>query len=289
MSAALSGLSSPPRSVSEWLTLASARLHDHSDSPRLDAELLLGVAAGIARSRIHARPEAPLNPDQLIALDAALARRARGEPLAYIAGQQEFWSLPLHVSPDVLVPRPETELLVEWALELAPKDQPCRILDLGVGSGAVALAIAKERPQAHITAVDISRAALQIAARNRDALGLRHVELIASDWFDALGERRFDIIVGNPPYVAENDPELAPAVAAFEPRRAVVAGPTGLEAIERIVAGAAAHLTNGGALLLEHGWRQAPIVRKLLEQAGFSGVTSRRDLADRDRVVAGWR
>ena len=278
----------PPLSIGEWLKIAVERLQGVSDSPQLDAEILLGAAAGIHRVRAHAWPETKLSDEQLANLQPLLERRARGEPIAYIVGMQEFWSLPLRVSPAVLIPRPETELLVERALENVPLNEPSRVLDLGTGSGAVALAIAQARPHARILAVDISPTALDIATENLNSVGVANLELRASDWFGAVrpGEH-FDVIVANPPYIAEGDPALSPTVAAFEPRTALIAGPSGMEALQHIVGNATLHLRPQGHLLLEHGWQQAVEVRTLLVQTGFTRVRSWRDLAGHERVTEG--
>jgi release factor glutamine methyltransferase len=216
-----------------------------------------------------------------------MVRRERGEPIAYITGTQEFWSMALDVSPAVLIPRPETELLVERALELVPLEHPSRVLDLGTGSGAIALAIAHARAHAHVVAADVSQEALEVAASNQRALGIGNLELRHSDWFSALGVQRFDVIVSNPPYIAVNDPDMEPGVAAFEPKLALIAGPTGLEAIERIVRDACSHLTPNGWLVFEHGWKQSADVRSALVHHGYSHVRSRPDLAGHERVTEG--
>jgi len=274
-------------SVGEWLKMAVAQLHAVSDSPQLDAEILLRNVTGIHRSLAHARPESAIDVTQLPQLQAMLARRARGEPIAYIVGQQEFWSMPLHVTSAVLIPRPETELLVERTLEVVPLETFSRVLDIGTGSGAIALAIAQARPHAQVTGVDLSAQALAVAERNRRELGIVNVKFELSDWFQSLGEQRYDVIASNPPYIAAEDPDLAPNVAAFEPKLALIAGPTGFEGLERIVREARNHLMPNGWLMLEHGWKQAPMVRALLVQQGYSHVRSRSDLAGHERVTEG--
>ena len=193
----------------------------------------------------------------------------------------------LQVSPAVLIPRPETELLVERALELVSLEEPSRVLDLGTGSGAIALAIAHARAHAQVIAVDVSPDALAVACSNQRTLGVRNLEFKLSDWFSALGNSTFDVIVGNPPYIATADPNLEPAVAAFEPKLALIAGPTGMEEIERIVKDASQHLAPSGWLLLEHGWQQGGEVRAALVQHGYSHVRSRPDLAGHERVTEG--
>jgi release factor glutamine methyltransferase len=267
------------------LHTASRRLGTVSETPRVDAEWLLSLATGLTRGQIRAREEATLDRTAARRFDALVARRAQGEPIAYILGEWEFWSLPLTVSPAVLIPRPETELLVECALRYLPTHTPAEVLDLGTGSGAVAIALAVERPLARITAVDRSAAALEIAAHNVARHALGRIELRESDWFARLAGRRFDVIVANPPYVAVDDPALEASVALYEPATALLAGVAGLDAIEALVAGAPSHLLAGGALLLEHGAAQGPAVRKLFECAGFERVATARDLAGHERIT----
>jgi release factor glutamine methyltransferase len=268
---------------------ATRRLAASSDSPRLDAELLLAQALGIDRGRLAARDDAPLGPAAAAAFAALVARRAAGEPVAYLTGRREFWSLTLAVGPGVLVPRPETELLVEWALELLRGTAAPALLDLGTGSGAIGLALATERPDAAVDLVEANPAALAFAERNRASVAAGNVRLLAGDWFGPVAGRRYDLIVSNPPYLAADDPHLASAELGHEPRNALVAGPGGLEALAAIAAGAAAHLRPGGALLLEHGAGQAAAVRALLAGAGLHAVESRRDLAGHERATAGRR
>jgi len=280
-------MTSQLQSVGDWLKMAVQRLRAVSGSPQLDAEILLQSISGIHRAMAFARPESLLTREQLEDLEFVLARREDGEPIAYITGQQEFWSMALEVSPAVLIPRPETELLVERALEIIPLNEPSRVLDLGTGSGAIALAIAQARPHSIVMGVDVSPAALTVAGRNRRKIGVANLNLKHSDWFAALAGERFDVIVSNPPYVGEQDPDLSPTVAAFEPRVALISGASGMQAIEKIAADAPSHLLPGGWLLCEHGWKQAPLVRAALVQHGFSHVRSRTDLAGNERVSEG--
>lgn len=260
-------------------------LAGHSPSLQLDAELLLQRATGLDRTQLRVESARVLSSDQMALFDSLLRRRLRGEPMAYILGQRGFWSFDLQVSPAVLIPRPETELLVERALvHLSAAN--ARVLDLGTGSGAIALAIATEHPQAQVTATDISSEALAVARQNSARLQ-RPVQFVESDWYRDLPELRFDLIVSNPPYIAVGDPHLDPAVLATEPTRALLAGPTGLEALQSIVAGAPEFLTPHGWLLLEHGWQQGAAVRDLLVAAGFDGVASHADLAGNERVTEG--
>ncbi len=267
---------------------ASARLAEASDSPGLDAELLLACALGRTRSHLHAWPERQLDAASAGRFADLVRRRARGWPVAYLTGRREFWSLSLEVTPDVLIPRPETETLVEAALACLPPDAPLRLLDAGTGSGAIALALASERPAWRLLACDRSAPALAVARRNRDRLGLaRRVGLVRSDWCAAFAPGSLDAIVANPPYVADADPHLERGDVRFEPVGALRAGPDGLAAIQRLVQQAPRCLRPGGWLLLEHGWDQGAAVRRLLRRAGFRAVATRRDPAGRERVGLG--
>ncbi len=252
----------------------------------LDAELLLAHALGANRARLRSHPEGSVTPERAAQFDAFVARRARGEPLAYITGHRDFWTLSLQVSPAVLVPRPETELLVERALELFP-DSPLRAADLGTGSGAIALALASERPAWEVTATDVSEEALAIARGNAKALGLQRVRFLAGDWLAPLAGRRFHLIASNPPYVAAADPALAQPALQHEPAMALASGPEGLDALRIIVRDAPAHLERGGWLLLEHGASQADAVARELVVRGFRHVRSRTDLSEHERITEG--
>lgn len=265
--------------------LAAAR-HElvASDSAELDAELLLATTLGLARARLLAEDHRELTADEAERFDALVERRAAGEPVAYITGQRGFWTLDLEVTPDVLVPRPETELLVELALARLPPGH-CRVLDLGTGSGALALAIAAERPEATVDAVDESAAATAVARGNADRLGLHNARFGIGHWFEPVGGRHYHVIVANPPYLAADDPHL-PALA-FEPRGALVAGLTGLEALAEIAAVAPTHLLPGGWLIAEHGEAQGEAVRALWRQAGLADVETARDLAGLERATLG--
>ena len=256
---------------------------------RLDTELLLAHALGEPRSLLRSHPEDPVAPAAAARFRALLGRRAAGEPLAYLTGRREFWSLELAVTPAVLVPRPETELLVERALALAPAGA-ARVADLGTGSGAIALALARERPRWHIVATDVSPAALEVARANGAALGVASVEFLAGSWLEPLGGTRFDLLISNPPYVGAGDPALADPALAFEPPLALTPpGGDALESLRLLARGAAAHLAPGGWLLLEHGAGQGPEVRALLVGAGFAHVRSHRDLAGHERMTEGQR
>jgi release factor glutamine methyltransferase len=267
----------------ELLRGASARLG--GDSPRADAEILLAHVLGRDRTWLVAHADADCDAVLATRFESLLARREAGEPVAYLVGRRGFWSLDLEVGPGVLLPRPETELLVEFALQHLDPGSTARVLDLGTGSGAIALAVASERPRATVEAVDASAAALEIARANARRLGLSRVAFHPGDWFAPLGGRRFDLVLSNPPYVAEHDPHLERGDLRFEPRAALASGPDGLDAIRRIAAGAAAHLAPGGRIALEHGFAQAAAVRALLSAAGLREVASIRDLAGHERIT----
>ena len=253
------------------------------DEPRRDAEVLLCSALDKPRSYLFAWPEAEVAERYR----DLLARRRAGEPVAYLLRRREFWSLDLEVGSDVLIPRPETELLVELALGLPLADPTAQVLDLGTGSGAIALALASERPDWRVVAVDASASAIAVAERNRRRLGLDNVDLRAGDWFAPVGDARFAIVVSNPPYLAEDDPHLARGDLRSEPRAALVADDGGLGDLRRIVEGAPAHLLAGGWILLEHGMTQGEAVRACLHARGYEAVETRSDLAGRERVTLG--
>ena len=265
--------------------LAQADLPD-SPSARLDAELLLAAALGKARSHLHTWPEREVADACVERFAADLQRRRGGEPVAYILGQQGFWSLDLEVAPHTLIPRADTELLVETALELLAAS-PARVLDLGTGTGAIALALASERPAWRLTGVDRVAEAVALAERNRSRLGLGNAGFQISHWFDALAGERYQLILSNPPYIAAGDHHLAEGDVRFEPASALVAGADGLDDIRLIVEQAPGHLEAGGWLLLEHGFDQAEAVRALLTGQGFTQVQSRRDLGGHERISLG--
>ena len=265
--------------------LRAAELPD-SPTARLDAELLLAAALGKSRSYLHTWPEKIVSSEAALTFAEYLLRRRAGEPVAYILGQQGFWNLDLEVAPHTLIPRPDTELLVETALALLPAS-PARVLDLGTGSGAIALALASERPTWHVTAVDRVLEAVALAERNRQRLQLDNVNVFTSHWFSALDDQRFDLIISNPPYIAAGDVHLAQGDVRFEPESALVAGADGLDDIRQIITASAQHLNAGGWLMLEHGYDQAAAVRQLLQDAGFAEVESRTDLGGHERITLG--
>lgn len=273
--------------INTLLHMASAKLAGTSPTPRLDAEILLAHVLETTRGNLFAHPEQRLDGEQLRLFALLVVGRGKGQPVAYLIGRREFWSLNLKVNPDTLIPRPETELLVEQSLRCVPVGARWYLLDLGTGSGAIALALAKERPHCVLTATDISNPALAVARDNAAVLGIRNVEFLQGDWFAPVAGRRYSLIVSNPPYVPDADPHLNAGDLRFEPRRALTGGPDGLAAIRKITLRAPAHLDNGGMLLLEHGYDQAERVRELLSAAGFEDLQTFRDLDGRERVSSG--
>jgi release factor glutamine methyltransferase len=275
--------------VRALLEEGAAKLGRATDDPRREAEVLLGAALGRPRAWLLAHGEEQiLDCEATDRYEALVTRRAQGEPVAYLLGEKEFWSLPLAVAPGVLIPRPETELLVERALAHLPADRDCAVLDLACGSGAVALAVASERPRCRVTATDVSPAAVAATRANARRLGLGdRVEVLEGEWFAPVAERRFDVIASNPPYIADDDPRVEAAVRRWEPAGALFAGPTGLEALAAIVAGAPSRLVPGGWLVVEHGDTQGEDVRRLFAGSGFRNVWVCRDLAAHERCTEG--
>lgn len=286
------------------LTEARQQLAQHlglpADEARVDAQILLQHALGASRAWLIAHGDQALGSEEVARFDILLQRRLHGEPVAYILGSREFYGLEFAVAPGVLIPRPDTETLVDATLRLIPepppsprpspasgRGSPLRILDLGTGSGAIAIAIAVHRPTAAVTAVDQSEAALAIARKNAEKLCATNLRLIQGDWFSALKDERFDVIVSNPPYIAHADPHLSQGDLRFEPASALASGADGLDDIRRIVAETPAHLERGGWLLLEHGYDQAERVAGLLKEAGFTEIGHATDLAGIQRVTLG--
>lgn len=268
-----------------WLRAAIARLSS-SESPKRDAEILLAWVSGKSRAWLIAFDDALLDDSQLAALESLLARRAAGEPVAYLIGEREFWSLPLSVSPDTLIPRPDSEVLVEQALSRLPAD-PCAILDLGTGTGAIALALASERADCQVTGVDRIAAAVALATHNGAKLNLPNARFLQSDWFSALNAQHFHLIVSNPPYIDAADHHLSQGDVRFEPASALVASDHGLADIKTIASSAANYLADNGWLLLEHGWQQGEAVRQILRENSFCQVETCQDYGGNDRVTLG--
>jgi release factor glutamine methyltransferase len=273
----------PDAAIGAALARARALLSPHSDSPQLDAELLLACVLKRPRSWLNAHAEQSIEPQLMRQYQSLLLRRARGEPVAYLTGEREFWSLPLTVTADVLVPRPETELAVERCLALLGDDVAVEVADLGTGSGAIAIALASERMHWKVIATDCSAAALQVARANAARHGLHSIQFLQGNWFEPLSGHRFDLIVSNPPYVAAGDPALH--ALRFEPAIALSPGGSGLEDLQAIVQGAPAHLRRGAWLVLEHGTGQAHALAQILIAAGYACVRCYSDLAGHERVT----
>ena len=272
----------------ELLDFGTRQLAQTSPTPRVDAEQLLLAASGLDRTRLFTDPDKPVSARERRNFERLLARRANGEPVAYLLGRRGFWSLDLMVGPGILIPRPETELLVETVLDRLERDSSPRVLDLGTGSGAIAIAIAAERPGAEVHAVDRSAEALDTARRNAADCEAR-VQFHQGPWFEPLDGACFDVIVSNPPYIASDDPHLNEGDLRFEPAEALVAGPTGLECLTEIIAAAPGHLNPGGFIALEHGYDQAQPVADRLRAAGFRDIQCRQDLQGHERVTLGSR
>jgi len=263
------------------------QLTGSSESPRLDAEVLLGHILQVSRAHLYANPKREIAAVQVTEFEQLINERHAGHPVAHLTGEREFWSLPFHVTPDVLSPRPETELLVEQALRHLPTDQPCELLDLACGSGAIAVALATERPRCNVTATDNSNAALVIARENAAANDCARIKFLHGSWFAPVGNQCFDIIVCNPPYVATGHSELTDPELAYEPPQALYSGSDGLDDIRQIIQEAPKNLLPGGQLLLEHGFDQASAINDLLLKAGFTAICTHQDLAGIPRVTQG--
>jgi release factor glutamine methyltransferase len=273
--------------IQQSINHAVLQLADISDSARLDSEILLAYVLGQSRTWLHTWPEHELAQEQQQNFEKLLSRRKNGEPIAHIIGEQEFWSLKLKVTPDTLIPRADTERLVELALERIPEKSFWNIVDLGTGSGAIALAIAKQRPSIEIIATDKSMKALTVAQENARLNQLNNIRFVRSNWFDDLEDHVFDMIVSNPPYIAEDDPHLSQGDVRFEPGSALTSGPRGLDDLSLLINKAPGYLKPGGWLLLEHGYDQADAVLNLLQQAGFKNCEDFQDYAGNPRVAIG--
>lgn len=279
----------PPTPIQATLNSTSTQLQHTSASPRLDAELILAHVLGVPRSYILARGDRPLTIDELHRYKQLIERRSNGEPIAYLIGTREFWSLPLSVTPATLIPRPETEQLVELCLQMNPQHEGVSVCDLGTGSGAIALAIAHERPHWQVLATDISEAALNVARTNAATLAITNVAFAQSAWFDGLPHQKFQIIISNPPYIADNDPHLQSDGLPYEPRLALVSPNDGLAALCEIATQSRSWLAQAGKIYLEHGYDQQPSLIKLLTDLGYTEVQGHCDLNGIPRVVSAQR
>jgi release factor glutamine methyltransferase len=268
-----------------WLANATTRLAA-GDSPKRDAEILLGFVTGKARTFIMAFGETPLTACQTEQLETLLARRERGEPVAYLVGEREFWSLSLSVSPATLIPRPDTECLVEQALLRLPATA-VKVLDLGTGTGAIALAIASERPDCQITGIDLHPEAVKLAQHNAQKLNILNTRFLQGSWFRPVSQQRFTLIASNPPYIDAADPHLSEGDVRFEPMSALVAEDAGLADLAHIIQSATAYLEEHGWLLLEHGWQQATEVQNIFKQAGYRDIATVKDYGGNDRISLG--
>ncbi|MFZ2234987.1 MAG: peptide chain release factor N(5)-glutamine methyltransferase [Dokdonella sp.] len=272
-------------SIHTHLLAAAVRLP--GDEAAVEARMLLGHVLQRDATWMFTHADDQLGDDESVRFESLIVERLRGVPVAYLIGSRGFWSMDLAVTSDVLIPRPETELLVELALQRIPADAEVDVADLGTGSGAIALALASERPRARVLACDASAAALAVACGNAERIGLANVRFAHGDWYAAVGDARFAVITSNPPYIAVGDAHLQHGDLRYEPALALSSGSDGLDAIRTIITGAPEHFLDGGWLLLEHGWDQGDAVRALLDAAGFTDVATHRDLGDRDRVSLG--
>ena len=271
--------------VCDLLTQAEQHLHAF-DTARLDAELILCHVTGLERTTLYAHPELAIADDLVCAFKKAIDERMNGQPVSYLTGRKEFWSIDFAVNKHTLIPRPETECLVEMALAYIPLDKKFHIADLGTGCGNIGLAIAKERPACLVTATDISQTALKVAKINTTKLGLNNISFIKSDWFDGI-ERSFNLIISNPPYIKQEDAHLSRGDVKHEPRLALVAGSDGLQVIRQIIRLAPAYLVKNAWLLLEHGYDQGEKTRTLLNQYGFKNIQTHQDYSGLERISLG--
>ncbi len=273
--------------IKTLLAHAANTLTNHSDSPLLDAEVLLGFMLGKPRTYLRAWCDNTLTEQQQAAFEALITQRQQGTPIAYLTGTREFWSRDFRVTSDVLIPRPDTELLIELSLELIPKNQAVKLIDLGTGSGIIAVTLAAERPKAQVTAVDASLAALAVAQHNALHHQLTNIEFYQSDWFSNVPESLFDLVISNPPYIDPDDEHLQQGDVRFEPQSALIAENQGLSDIQIITDKARSYLTPQGHLLIEHGYNQAPQVQAIFNTLAYDKVQSYRDLSGQPRVTYG--
>ncbi|TNG00127.1 MAG: peptide chain release factor N(5)-glutamine methyltransferase [Gammaproteobacteria bacterium] len=274
--------------VKQALENARARLQDRVDSSSLDSQILLADTLGVDRAWLYAHADELLEPTAMAKFENAIQRREAGEPVAYITGVREFWSLPFKVTPATLIPRPETEHLVEFILDLRHLPQQPRVLDFGTGSGAIAIALAHEKPTWKITAVDISEQALAVAEQNALLNKVKTIRFLSGDGFSPVSNERFDIIASNPPYVPEKDPHLGQGDVRYEPSQALVSGPDGLDCIRYLGKHAKDYLVDHGCLILEHGYDQGQAVRALFDEYGYSDITTTCDLNQQERLTSAY-
>ena len=279
--------SSPLQSIQTLLSSASERLATVSESAQLDAEVLLCHCLNKNRSFLRAWPEHQPSTNQINQFEELILQRQQGTPVAYLIGKREFWSREFTVGPDVLIPRPDTELLIELSLDLLPENKPCKIIDLGTGSGILAITLAAERSLATVIATDISEAALNTARHNAKQLKINNVRFLSSHWFDTIPEQDFDLVISNPPYIADNDPHLQQGDVRFEPKTALISDEKGLKDIRLIAEQARQHLKLGGHLLVEHGYDQQTEVQAIFTQLNYRQVVTHHDLSGNPRVTSG--
>ena len=258
-----------------------------SDSARLDAEILLCSVINCERTYLYTHPEQTLSSNEINSFNELITQRSAGHPIAHLIKEKEFWSMALEVTTDTLIPRPETEILVDAALNRIPKDSSYSILELGTGSGAISIAIASERPLTNITATDIKEGVLKVARSNAESHQLNNITFEKADWFDIKNSSTYDLIVSNPPYISNDDPHLRQGDVRFEPESALVSGNEGLDDLNIIITGAKKYLNTNGWLLLEHGYQQGNAVRQLMQENNFSTISTLKDYSDLDRVSVG--
>ncbi|CAD6875155.1 peptide chain release factor N(5)-glutamine methyltransferase [Methylomonas fluvii] len=278
------------QSLLSLLIAANEQLSRTSETAMLDAEVLLCHCLNKNRSFLRAWPEHQPSEEQIAQFQILVEQRAQGTPVAYLTGQREFWSRNFKVSPDVLIPRPDTELLIELSLSLLPTDQPCKIIDLGTGSGIIAITLAAERPLTQVFASDLSSAALDVARYNAQQLKAGNVRFAQSHWFDNIEETGFDLVLSNPPYIADNDPHLTIGDVRFEPDSALISPDNGLQDIRQLAEQARTHLKDQGQLLIEHGYNQQTEVQAIFHECGYRQINTHADLSGNPRVTSGiWK
>jgi release factor glutamine methyltransferase len=274
-------------SITELLQKGEQSIHS-SESARLDAEILFCDVMQFSRSRIYSHPEQAVPEDKSVLFQSLIEQRQQGHPIAHLTGKKEFWSLELTVNKDTLIPRPETELLVETALQMIPENAAFNILDLGTGSGAIAIAIASERPDCKIVATDINKNALSIAKENAETHQIENIQFFLSDWYKNIPSQSFDLIVSNPPYIKQDDEHLSQGDVRFEPELALVSGVDGMQAINIILESAKHYLASNACLLIEHGYDQKPLVQEAFLKHDFKQLKTFQDLSGQDRITLGY-